>query len=167
VRDPSPLVTRKASLDRILSPQVTRRPAYSSSPSNSQTSFFSPVVSSLSTHRDKSLSPVSPAVMSRDGAVIPLANSMSNASIHSNYSEDSLMASSTGARGCHQSSYSAASVGGSSFAGHMVAANAPPPVSQRWNNVHPYDHSGNFLFFSFLSFYFPNKVENALMRSWV
>ena len=154
------MVTRKASLDRILSPQVTRRPAYSSSPSNSsnsQTSFFSPVVSSLSTHRDKSLSPVSPAVMSRDGAVIPLANSMSNASIHSNYSEDSLMASSTGARGCHQSSYSAASVGGSPFAGHMVAANAPPPVSQRWNNVHPYDHSGNFLLFPFSLFIFQTK----------
>lgn len=77
VRDSPPI--RKASLDRILSPQVSRRsPPYTSSPA--QTGGLSLPI------RDKSLSPV---------VAVPLSTSMSNASIqsaHSTYSEDSLIA---------------------------------------------------------------------------
>lgn len=75
---------RKASLDRILSPQVQRRPVYFSSPHSSGAAPPS------SSPGDKSLSPVA--------AAVPLSTSMSNASIHSNYSEDSLTATPAGQR---------------------------------------------------------------------
>ena len=76
---------RKASLDRILSsPQVQRRPVYFSSPHSSGGA------AAASSPGDKSLSPVA--------AAVPLSTSMSNASIHSNYSEDSLTATPAGQR---------------------------------------------------------------------
>ncbi len=115
VRDSPP--TRKASLDRILSPQVSRRsPPYTSSP---QTGGLSVPI------RDKSLSPV---------VAVPLSTSMSNASIHSGhsaYSEDSLTA---GQRYNHQSCQQCVA---SDFTN--VAAT---PVVHRWNNINYDSHSG-------------------------
>ena len=116
VRDSPP--TRKASLDRILSPQISRRsPPYTSSPH--QTGGLSVPV------RDKSLSPV---------VAVPLSTSMSNASIHSGhsaYSEDSLTAGNQ--RYNHQSCQQC--VVASDF------TNATPVV-HRWNNINYDSHSG-------------------------
>lgn len=66
---------RKANLDRILSPRTVRK------------SYANAIPAEMT--REKSLSPV------QAGIVQPLSTSMSNASIHSNYSDDSLMAASS------------------------------------------------------------------------
>ena len=104
-RDP----TRKASLDRILSPQVNRR-TYFPSP-NSQSGGLSVPV------RDKSLSPVATSPGHQHN---PLCTSKSNASIHSNYSEDSLTANGA----LSSSPYSA-----------VAAAAAAASADHRWNSL--------------------------------
>lgn len=121
VRDSPP--TRKTSLDRILSPQVSRRsPPYTSSPA--QTGGLSVPL------RDKSLSPV---------VAVPLATSMSNASIqsaHSAYSEDSLMA------GQHQQRFGNHHNCQQCIASEFTGAT---PVAQRWNNINYDSHSGHWI----------------------
>ena len=92
VKGSPPLRNRKASLDRILSPRTIRKSYANASPAEMT--------------REKSLSPV------QSGTVQPLCTSMSNASIHSNYSDDSLMAASS--------------------ASSAQRFNSP---SSRWNNV--------------------------------
>lgn len=109
---------RKASLDRILSPQVSRRSPYTSSPQTA--------ASLTALVRDKSLSPV---------AAVPLSTSMSNASIqsaHSTYSEDSLIGQQQrfGHPNCQQCAIDV------DFTG------ATTPVAQRWNNINYDPHSG-------------------------
>jgi len=114
----SPKPIRKASLDRILSPKSgnnERSKVFTSSPTMTSTP-------SKRTSPDKSLSPVSSAVQDQ------LSNSLSNASIHSNYSEDSLMTAdskfgpvSQTPPYCHCNHYN----GRPGPTSH--------PVSQRWN----------------------------------
>merc|ERR1712071_716068 len=92
VKGSPPVRVRKASLDRILSPQSGRKMYTSSPSSSSKSSSNAPVIA---VQREKSISPVSSRA---GGAVHRLSTSMSNASIHStqsNYSEDSLMACSS------------------------------------------------------------------------
>lgn len=111
--------TRKASLDRILSPQVSRRSPYTSSPQSAAAGGLTAIV------RDKSLSPVTP---------VPLSTSMSNASIqsaHSTYSEDSLIGQQQ--RYAHPSCHQCAV---DDFTGSAT------PVAQRWNNINYDPHSG-------------------------
>ncbi|XP_057375457.1 mucin-5AC-like isoform X2 [Daphnia carinata] len=121
VRDSPP--TRKTSLDRILSPQVSRRsPQYTSSPA--QTGGLSLPL------RDKSLSPV---------VAVPLTTSMSNASIqsaHSGYSEDSLMA------GQHQQRFGNHHNCQQCIASEFAGAT---PAAPRWNNINYDSHSGHWI----------------------
>ena len=91
VKESPPLRIRKANLDRILSPRTVRKSYATASPAEMT--------------REKSLSPV------QAGSAQPLSTSMSNASIHSNYSDDSLMAA---------------------FSSNAQRFNSP---SSRWNNL--------------------------------